>query len=150
MLLQDDSQLCTWSFGRLRPVYQTSQPSTRVENRVVIKVRHCTQSVMFFLCVPHHLFGVSFRASSITNNLCCIGTLSSKSDKKAYKGFRTSKEDKLLIVVLIQRTSLVNLAHLLVDTSYILFYQFSNASSEYDEHVLSLHQLRFPSAIGLM
>jgi hypothetical protein len=57
---------------------------------------------------------------------------------------------KLLVVVLIQRTYLVILEHLLVDTSYILFFQFSNASSEYDEHGLSLHQLRFPSAVGLM
>jgi hypothetical protein len=93
---------------------------------------------MLFLCVPHHLVGVSFRASSITSNLCCIGTLSSKSDKKVSKGFRPSKVGKLLTVVPIQRTSLVNIEHLLVDTSYILFFQFSSDSSESDEHVLSL------------
>jgi hypothetical protein len=126
------------------------QPSTCVENHVVIKVRHCTQSVMLLLCVPHHLVGVAFNASSITNNLFCIGTLSSKSDKKVTKGFRPSKVGRLLTVVPIHRTSLVNLAHLLVDTSYILFYQFYSASSESDEHALSLRQLRFPSAVGLM
>jgi hypothetical protein len=150
MFLQASSQLHTWSFGQLRPVYRTSQPSTCAENHVVIKVRHCTQSVMLLLCVPHHLVGVSFRASSITNSLCCIGTLSSKSDKKVSKGFRPSKVGKLLTVVSIQRTSLVSLAHLLVDTSYILFCQFSSASSESDEHTLSLRQLKFPSAVGLM
>jgi hypothetical protein len=76
---------------------------------------------MLFLCVPHHLASVAFKASSIANNRCCIGTLSSKSDKKVSKGFRPSKVGKLLTVVSIQRNSLVNLAHLLVDTSYILF-----------------------------
>jgi hypothetical protein len=80
-------------------VYLSLQPSTCVENCVVIKVRHRIQSVMFSLCVPHHLAGVDFRASSIANNICCIGTLSSKSDKKASKGFRPSKVGKLLTVV---------------------------------------------------
>jgi hypothetical protein len=88
--------------------------------------------------------------SSITNKNCCVGTLSSNSDKKVSKGFRPSKVAKLLIVVPIQHTSLVNIAHLLVDTLYILFFQFSSAYSESDEHVLSLLQLKFPSAVGLM
>jgi hypothetical protein len=57
---------------------------------------------------------------------------------------------KLLTDVSIQRTSLVNLAHLLVDTVYILFCQFSSASSKSDEHALSLRQLKFPSVVGLM
>jgi len=92
---------------------------------------------------------VAFKASSIVHNLCCIGTIPSKSDKKVSRGFRPSKVDKLLTVVLIQQTSLVNLAHLLVDTSNILFCQFSSAS-EFDEHVLSLHQLKFPLAVGLI
>jgi hypothetical protein len=105
---------------------------------------------MLVLCVPHHIVGVDFKASSISNNLCCVGTLSSKSYKKDYKGFRPSKVGRLLIVVLIQRTSLVNLAHLLVDTSYILFCQFSSSSSESNEQALLLHQFRFPSVVGLM
>jgi hypothetical protein len=105
---------------------------------------------MLFLCVPHHLDGVALKASSIAKNHCCIGTLSSKSDKKVSKGFRPSKVGKLLTVVPIQRTSLVNLAHLLIYTSYILLYQFSSASSESDEHALSLRQIRFPSVVGLM
>jgi hypothetical protein len=105
---------------------------------------------MLLLCDPYHLAGVDFRASSIANSLCCIGTLSSKSDKKVSKGFRPSKVGKLLTIVLIQRTSLVSLAHLLVDTSYILFCQFPSASSESDEHALSLLQLKFPSVVGLM
>jgi hypothetical protein len=83
-------------------MYRTLQPSTCAENRAVIRVGHCTHSVMLFLCVPHHLVGVSFKASSISNNLCCVGTLSSKSDKKVSKGFRPSKVGKLLTVVLIQ------------------------------------------------
>jgi hypothetical protein len=97
-------------------VCQTLQPSTRAENRLVIMVRHCTHSVMLFLCVPHHLVGVSFKASSIANNLCCVDTLSLNFDKKVSKGFRPSKVGKLLTIVPIQQTSLVNLAHLLVDT----------------------------------
>jgi hypothetical protein len=105
---------------------------------------------MFFLCVPHHLDGVSFKASSIAKNLYWVGTLASNYDKKVSKQFRPSKVGKLLTGVLIQRTSLVTIAHLLVDTSYILFCQFSIDSSEYDEHALSLHQLRFPSAVALM
>jgi hypothetical protein len=117
---------------------------------VVMRVRHCTHYVMLFLCVPHHLSGVAFKASSIANNHCCIGTLSSKYDKNVSKGFRPSKEGKLLTVVLIHHTSLVNLAHILVDASYILFFQFSSASSESDEHALSLFQLKFSSVIGLM
>jgi hypothetical protein len=103
-----------------------------------MRVQHCTHSVMFFLCVPHHLVGVAFKASSIANKHFCIGTLSSKSDKKVSDGFRPSKVGKLLTVVSIQRTSPVNIAHLLVDTSYILFFQFSSASFESDEHALSL------------
>jgi hypothetical protein len=106
--------------------------------------------MIFILYIPHHLAGVVFRASSIVNNLYCVGTLVSKSDRKVSKGFRPSNVGKVLTIVSIQRTSLVNLAHLLVDTSYIWFFQFSNASSESDEHALSLHQLRFPSAEGLM
>jgi hypothetical protein len=62
---------------------------------MVIRVRHCTHSVMLFLCVPHHLSSVSFKASSIDNKHCCVGTLSSKSDKKVSKGFRPSKVGKL-------------------------------------------------------
>ena len=99
MLLQDCSELLKWSFGHLWPVYQTLQPSTCAENRDFIKVRHCNQSIMLLLCAPHHLAGVSLRTSSITNSLCCIGTLSSKSDKKVSKGFRPSKVGKLLTVV---------------------------------------------------
>jgi hypothetical protein len=99
---------------------------------------------MLLLCVPHNLAGVYFRASSIANNIFFIGTLYSKSDKKVSKRFRPSKVGKLLTVVLIQRTSLVNLTHIIVDTSYILFCQFSNASSKSDEHTLSLLQLKFP------
>jgi hypothetical protein len=72
-------------------VYQTSQPSTFAQNRVVIKARHCIQSVMLFLCVPDHLVGVVFRASSIASNIFCVGTTSSKSEKKVSKGFRPSK-----------------------------------------------------------
>jgi hypothetical protein len=150
MSLQDSSQLRTWSFGQLQPVYLTSQLPTCAENRVVIKVRHYVQSVILLLCVPHHLVGVSFRVSSIANNLCCVGTLISKSERKASRRFRPSKVGKLLIVVPIQQTSLVSRAHLLVDTSYIWFFQFSSASSESDEHALSLRQLRFPSAVGLI
>jgi hypothetical protein len=128
-----------FTHGPLGSLYQTSQTSTCVEKHTVIKVRHCTQSLMLLLCAPHHLAGVSLRASSIANSLCCIGTLSSKSDKKVSKGFRPSKVGKLLTVVPIQRTSLVSLAHLLVDNSYILFCQFSSSYSESDEHTLSLH-----------
>jgi hypothetical protein len=93
---------------------------------------------------------VAFKATSITNNICCIDTLSSKSDKKISKGFRPSNVGKLLTVLSIQQTPLVNLAHIIVDTSYILFYKFSSASFESDEHVLSLRQLKFPSDVGLM
>jgi hypothetical protein len=106
--------------------------------------------VVFLLCIPHHLVGVAFMASSISNNIYCVGTLVSKYDRKDSKGFRPSNVGKVLTVVSIQQTSLVNLAHLLVDTSYIWFYQFSNTSSESDEHALSLRQLIFPSAVGLM
>jgi hypothetical protein len=105
---------------------------------------------MLLLCVPHHLPGADFKASSIANNICFIGTFASKYDKKISNEFSPSKVGKLLTVVSIQRTYLVNLAHLLVDTSYILSYQLSSASSESDEHVISLRQLRFPSIVGLM
>jgi hypothetical protein len=131
-------------------VYLASHPSTCAETCVVIKVRHCTQSVILFLWVPHHLVGVAFRASFIANNLCCVGTLASKYNRKSSKGFRPSNVGKLLTVVPIQLTSLINRAHLLVDTSYIWFCQFSSASSESDEHTLSLRQLKFPSVVGLM
>jgi hypothetical protein len=68
---------------------------------VVIRVRHCTHSIMLFLCVPHRLVGVSFKASSIVNNIFCVGTLASNSDKNVSKGFRPSKVGKLLTIVLI-------------------------------------------------
>jgi hypothetical protein len=105
---------------------------------------------MFPLCVPHHLAGVAFMASSIANNLFCVGTLVSKSDKKFSKGFSPSNVGKLLTVVSIQRTYLVSLAHLLVETSYIWFCQFSSTSSKSDEHVLLLRQLKVPSTVGLI
>jgi hypothetical protein len=131
-------------------VYLASQLPTCVENRVVIKVRHSVQSVILLLCVPYHLSGVAFMTSSIANNLCCVGTLVSNSDKKFSKGFSPSNVGRVLTIVPIQRTSLVSLAHILVDTSYIWFCQFSSASSESDEHVLSLLQLRFLSVVGLI
>jgi hypothetical protein len=131
-------------------MYLTSQRPACVENHVVIKVWHCIQSVIFLLCVPHHLSGVSFRASSIANNLFCDGTIVSKSTKKDSKGFIPSKVGKLLVVVPIQQTSLASRAHILVDTSYIWFYQFSSASSRSDEHAFSLHKIIFPSVVGLM
>jgi hypothetical protein len=131
-------------------VYLTSQLYVCAENHTVINVRHCIHFVILLLCIPHHLAGVDFRASSIARNLCGVGTLDPNSDRKASKGFKPSNVGKLLTIVPIQQTSLVNLAHLLVDTSYIWFCQFSSASSESDEHVLSLRQLRFPSAVGLM
>jgi hypothetical protein len=139
-----------WSFGKLRLVYITSQLTACAENHTVIKVRHWVQSVILLLCVPRHLASVAFRVSSISNNLCCISKIVSKYDRKSSKGFRPSNVGKLLTVVPIQQTSLVNLAHIMVDTSYIWFYQFTNASSESDEHTLSLCQLRFPSVVGLM
>jgi hypothetical protein len=83
-------------------VYLSSQLSTWAENRAVIKVQHCVQSIMLILCVPHHLSGVALRASSIANSLCCVGTLASKSYRKASKGFRPSNVSKLLTVVPIQ------------------------------------------------
>jgi hypothetical protein len=140
----------TWSFGQLQPVYFTSQLPTCANNQAVIKVRHCVQSVIFLLCVPHHLAGVAFKASSIANILCCVGTLVSKFERKASRGFRPSKVGKLFIVVPMQQNYLVSRAHLLIDTSYIWFCQFSSASSQSDEHALSLRQLKFPSAVGLI
>jgi hypothetical protein len=107
------------SEGNKRPVYLTSQLTTCAKNRVFIKVRHCVQSVILLLCVPHHLAGVDFMASSIANNHFCDGTLVSKSDRKVSNGFKPSNVGKLLTVVSIQQTSLVSLAHLLVDNSYI-------------------------------
>jgi hypothetical protein len=103
---------------------------------------------MFFLCVPHHLGGVSFKSSSSANNVCFTGTTSSNSNKKVYKQFKPSNVGKLLTSVPIQRTSLVNLAHLRAENLYILLYQFSSASSEFDDHALSLLQLKFPSVVG--
>jgi hypothetical protein len=131
-------------------VYQTSQPSTWSKKCIVNKVQHCTHSVMFFLCVPHHLAIIPFKASSSANNLYCTSTIPSNSNRNVSKLFKPSNVGRLLTFVPIQRTTLVNLAHLYVETSYIMFCQFSNASSESDEHALSLHQLRFPSVVGLI
>jgi hypothetical protein len=131
-------------------MYLTSQLIACAENHTVIKVQHYVQSVMFLLCIPHHLAGVSFMASSIANNLCYAGTLASNSDKNFSKGFSPSNVGKLIMVVPIQRTSLVSRAHLLVETSYIWSCQFSSASFESDEHMMSLCQLKFPSVVGLM
>jgi hypothetical protein len=117
--LQASSQLCMWSFGHLQPVYLTSKLPTCVESYTVIRVRHFVQFVMFPLCVPHHFSSVDFMASSIANGLYYVGTLVSNFDKKFFKGFIPSNVRRLLIVVPIQRTSLVSLAHILVDTSYI-------------------------------
>jgi hypothetical protein len=72
-------------------MYLTSHLSACAENCVVIKVRHCTQSVILLLCVTHDLDGVDFKGSSIANNICCVDTLVSKSYKKVSKGFRPSK-----------------------------------------------------------
>jgi hypothetical protein len=83
-------------------VYLASHPSTCAENRVVIKVQHCTQSVLLLLWVSHHIVGVALRASSIANSPYCVGTLASKYDSKASKGFRPSNVGKLLTVVQIQ------------------------------------------------
>jgi hypothetical protein len=100
-------------------MYLTSQLPTCAENHAVIKIQHCVQSIILLLCIPHHLVGVAFKASSIANNLYYVGTLVSKSERKASRGFIPSKVDKLLIVVPFQRNSLLSRAHILVDTSYI-------------------------------
>ena len=150
MFLQVSSQLCTCSLGKLWPLYRTSQPSTWSKKRTVNKVRHCTHSAMFFLCVPHHVVGVAFKDSSSANNLYCTGAIPSNSTRNVSKWFKPSNFERLITFVPIQQTTLVNLAHRRVETSYIMFCQFSNASSESYEHALSLHQLRFPSVVGLM
>jgi hypothetical protein len=105
---------------------------------------------MFFLCVPHHLGGVAFKASSSANNLYCTGTIHSNSNRNVSKLFKTSNVGILLTYVPIQQTTLVNLEHLRVETSYIMFCQFSNASFESDEHAISLHQIIFPFVVGLI
>jgi hypothetical protein len=105
---------------------------------------------MFFLYVSHHLVGVAFKDSSSANKLYCIGTINSNSNRNVFKLFKPSNVGILLTYVPIQLTTLVNLAHLRIENSYIMFCKFSNASYESNEHALSLHQLRFPSVVGLI
>ena len=47
-------------------------------------------------------------------------------------------------------TELVNIAHLLIETSCNLFFQPSKASPESDVHELAHLQVRFPSAVRLV
>ena len=48
------------------------------------------------------------------------------------------------------QTHLVILAHLLMETSCNLFFQFSRASLESDVHEFTLLQLSFPSSVGFI
>ncbi len=103
-----------------------------------------------FLCSPHHQAGVSFRALSNANNLCGAGTTPSISTRKVSKSFNPSKIGRVLTYVPIQWTKFIYLTHFHVYTSYNLFYQFSSASSKFDEHALSLFQFKLPSVVGLI
>jgi hypothetical protein len=57
---------------------------------------------MFFLGVPHHLVGVSFKASSSANSCFCTGTISSNYDKNVSKLFKPSNVSGFITSVPIQ------------------------------------------------
>ena len=130
-----------WYFSFL--LYSCSAP-----NLIHSSLLHWYQSVMVSLCAPHHLAGVALSAKSSTNSRWFSNTLSSYCVKNVSKSFSPWKMGGSLIFVPTHISVWSSLAHLHVDTSCSLCYQFSNPVSEFVAHEVMLHQLNTPSTVG--
>jgi hypothetical protein len=119
-----------------------------VLNLTCISLLHCCQSSMFSLCVTHHLVGVAFNTMSSASSLCFSCTYASNVCTNVFISVNLSYLGGLHSSIPIQRTNLVMHAHRHVETSCILYFQFSRPTSESDVHELMLLQLNAPSAWG--
>jgi hypothetical protein len=109
---------------------------------------HWYQSVIVSLCAPHHLECVDLSARSSANSLRFSKTSSSYCAKNVSKSFTPWKLGGSLISVPTHLTVRSIHAHILVDTSCSLCFQFSKSVSEFVAHEVMLHQLSIPSAVG--
>ena len=94
--------------------------------------------------------GVAFSTYSKADNRSDSMTFYSKYSKKDARLGNPSYVGIVISLAPTLQTTLVILAHLRMETSSTLFFQFSKASPESDMHELTLRQLRFPLAVGLI
>jgi hypothetical protein len=125
-------------------VYLCAVSSSSRPKRIYIIVLHCAQYFIPFLCVSHHIVGVAFNMTSRANNLYCLGTCNSNDFSNMSISVIPSYLGGSRSSVPIQRNDQFIRAHHLVDTSCILYYQFSGLASESDAHELILLQLSTP------
>ena len=142
---------CSICFPRsVIPIYFLSEQMISSPNMISFSLLHYGHSEIDCLCVPHHLAGVSFNTWSKAYNRCDYVSFSSNYSKKDARLGNPSYVGSTLASAPTLRTILVILAHLRMETSCNLFYQFSRASSESDVHEITLCQLSFPSVVGLI
>jgi hypothetical protein len=107
------------------------------------------ESSMFSLCLAHHLVGVAFNTISNASSLCCSSTCSSNFCKNVVMSINTSYLGGFHSSITIQCIDLVMPTHRHVETSCILYGQFSKPASESYVHKLMCLQLNTSSAMGL-
>ena len=120
-----------------------SAPNLMHSNRL-----HWYKFVIVSLCVTHHLAGVALSSKSSASSLWFCNTSSSYCVKNVSKSFSPCKLGVSPIYMPNHLTAWSILAHLLVETSCSLCYQFSRPMSESVAHEVMLHQLSIPYAVG--
>jgi hypothetical protein len=111
---------------------------------------HWYQSLIFSLCAPHHLVGVSLSEMSRDKNLWMSNTSSSYLIRNSSKSLIPWKLGGSLISIPTHLTAWSIHAHLLVETSCRHYCQFSRPVSKSEAHDVILLHLSTPSTIGLM
>jgi len=138
----------TWSFESLSPFYFCALTSTSGPKHICMSLMHCSQSLILFMCVAHHIAGVAFKMTSNDNSLYYLGTCNSNAIINIFFSVSPSYLGGSYSYVPIQCKYWFIQEHLLVNTSCILYYQFSRQAFDFDVHELKLLQLSTPSIVG--
>jgi hypothetical protein len=109
---------------------------------------HWYQSLTISLCAPNHLVGVSLSVISRAKILLFYNTSSSYHVNNPSKSFTPWKLGGKIISVPTHLIARSILAHLLVETSCNICFQFCKLVSKSDMHGVVLLQLSTPFAIG--
>jgi hypothetical protein len=136
------------SFRFLSPMYLCAGSSSSGSKHIYIIRLRCAQSFISFLCATCHLARVVFKTTSITNILCCSSTYNSNDFINIHILFSPSYLGGSHSSIPTQCKDWVIRAHRLVDTSCILYCQFSRRDFEYDVHELIFLQISAPSIVG--
>jgi hypothetical protein len=116
--------------------------------RICMSLLHYAQVLNTLSVRTHHLAGVAFKMTSSANNLYCSSTCNSNAFINTLISVIPLYLGGSYSYVPIQRKDRFIHAHILVDTSCILYCQFSRPTSESDVHELKLLQLSAPSVVG--